>query len=283
MAKKKGFTLIELLVVIAIISLLLAIIVPAVKMAKRKADSASCLTNVKNLTLAWYSYQGENNGRFMSANPGAASSDAPWVTYPVREDGTPCQINTSTPVVTDDDEKRGIAKGKMYEYGIQSFDTYHCPGDRFRKSKYDGTTIFRSYSIPSAFGKGVSRFHQITSPSTRYVFVEEAEGRNYNFGAWEFYTPWDTQNQYSGEWYWRDPIGVTHGNSGILGFCDGHAEVHVWKDSDTKARLDMYFGNPSIHNFGWGADGLNSFFIRSIGQTNDTEYMGRGWAVQNAR
>ena len=54
MFRRKGFTLIELLVVIAIIALLLAIIVPAVKMAKRKAASAVCLTNVKNLSVAWY-------------------------------------------------------------------------------------------------------------------------------------------------------------------------------------------------------------------------------------
>ncbi|HOQ04621.1 MAG TPA: type II secretion system protein [Anaerohalosphaeraceae bacterium] len=282
MTRKKGFTLIELLVVIAIISLLLSIIVPAVKMAKRKAATAVCLTNVKNLTLAWYSYQGENDGRFMAASPTASDAQAPWVRHPIREDGTPCLPTSTNPPVTDDDEKRGIAKGKMYEYGVDNFDTYHCPGDTYRKSKYDGTTIFRSYAIPSALGSGITRFHQITSPATRYNFVEEGEGRNFNFGAWEFYTPWDSFNEFR-EWYWRDPISINHGNSGIIGFCDGHAEIHVWQDSDTKARLDFYFSNPSITDYGFGGNALNTAFapFRTPGQNNDTQYMGRGWAIQS--
>lgn len=279
MTSKKGFTLIELLVAIAIISLLLAIIVPAVRMAKRKAAAAVCLTNAKNLTLAWYSYQGENDGRFMSADPTVPDAQGPWIKHPIKEDGTPCSLTSTDPPVTHDDEKRGIAKGKMYEYGIDSFDTYHCPGDTIRKSKGDRTTIFRSYALPSALGKGVSRFHQITSPSTRYTFVEEGELRNFNFGAWEFYTPWDSENEYK-EWYWRDPISINHGNSGILGFCDGHAEVHVWQDSDTKARIDFYIHNDYIDGYGFGQGNLNTEFYRTPGQNNDTEYMGRGWAYQ---
>ena len=52
----KAFTLIELLVVIAIIALLLAILMPALSMAKKKASTAVCLVNTKNLSLAWYMY-----------------------------------------------------------------------------------------------------------------------------------------------------------------------------------------------------------------------------------
>lgn len=273
MKNKKGFTLIELLVVIAIISLLLAIIVPSLKMAKRKAAKAVCMTNVKNLTLAWYSYQGENDGKFMTASPGTSG----WMQHPEREDGVPCQPTSVTPIVTDDDEKRGIAKGKMYQYGVDNFDTYHCPGDT-RKSKFDGSTIFRSYAMPAALGSGLTRFPQITSPAMRYVFVEEGEGRNFNFGAWEFYTPWDPLNKYQ-RWYWRDPISLNHGNSGVLGFCDGHAETHIWQDPDTKARLDSYYTYP-VSDYGFGS-GLNEYFLPDPTQTNDTEYMGRGWPNQS--
>lgn len=283
MTSKKGFTLIELLVVIAIISLLLSIIIPAINMAKRKAASAVCLTNVKNLTLTWYIYQGENDGRLMSAHPDRPDAEAPWTRHPIRANGNPCNWDSTTPPVTDEDEQRGIARGKMFEYGVDNFDTYHCPGDTMRKSKYDGTPIFRSYALPSIFGHGksISKFYQITQPALRYTFVEEGEGRNYNFGAWEFYTPWDPLNEYE-RWYWRDPISVNHGNSGILGFCDGHAEVRVWQDSDTKDRLTFYFNNP-IDNFGFGSGNLNGEFYPTPGQNNDTEYMGRGWAQRDSR
>ena len=65
--KKKGFTLIELLVVIAIIALLLSIVMPGLNLAKKKASSIVCMANVKNLSLGWFSYKEDNNGRIMSS------------------------------------------------------------------------------------------------------------------------------------------------------------------------------------------------------------------------
>lgn len=49
---RRGFTLIELLVVIAIIAILAAILFPVFARAREKARQASCLSNVKQMTLA---------------------------------------------------------------------------------------------------------------------------------------------------------------------------------------------------------------------------------------
>lgn len=50
--RKQAFTLIELLVVIAIIAILMAILMPALRVAREQVCGISCRGNVKTLTLA---------------------------------------------------------------------------------------------------------------------------------------------------------------------------------------------------------------------------------------
>jgi prepilin-type N-terminal cleavage/methylation domain-containing protein/prepilin-type processing-associated H-X9-DG protein len=62
--RKKSFTLIELLVVIAIISVLVAMLLPAVAKAREKARTIVCQNNEKQLFLIVSMYMEENNGVF---------------------------------------------------------------------------------------------------------------------------------------------------------------------------------------------------------------------------
>src|SRR5579871_6638620 len=81
--KRRGFTLIELLVVIAIIAILAAILFPVFAQAREKARQATCLSNLKQLGLAFLMYASDYDGNFPApiTNYGASHGAIPptWV------------------------------------------------------------------------------------------------------------------------------------------------------------------------------------------------------------
>jgi prepilin-type N-terminal cleavage/methylation domain-containing protein/prepilin-type processing-associated H-X9-DG protein len=76
--KRAAFTLVELLVVIGIITVLIAILLPALKKAREQSRQIACLSNLRQLGAAFVMYCNDNHGTYPSATADDMN-DADWV------------------------------------------------------------------------------------------------------------------------------------------------------------------------------------------------------------
>jgi prepilin-type processing-associated H-X9-DG protein len=226
--------LIELLVVIAIIAILAALLLPALSQAKERGNRVRCLSNHKQLTLAWSVYQDENDGRFVIDDPWGGTNQPSWV-YGVMGVGTD---TTNTAL---------IQMGLLFPYS-KGVGIYRCPTDRtdhcrsyamqsqlacyFNGNRYDPNASIGIPGYPPMYSaKEMTKL----APALMLVFLDESPGGiNDGFFALPATGP-----------HWSDVPAAWHSRGCNFSFADGHAEYWRWVDPRT---LTLVIGAITANN-----------------------------------
>jgi prepilin-type N-terminal cleavage/methylation domain-containing protein/prepilin-type processing-associated H-X9-DG protein len=230
-----GFTLIELLVVISIIAGLLAILIPALRGVREQGRRAVCLSNLRQLTMAWLVYADENDGRLVDGNAFHQHT---------RSNGRRLEgwLGRAFLFPESREEVEGNPdKGALWPY-VGNIDVYRCANGRAghfatysivsgaNGAGMEGTSTDHNPELTSIgvrVGRTVLRLNRltdITSPGAgqRAVFVDHGETTS----AFYVHYLYPTWHQASGP-----PI--HHRGGATLSMADGHAEYWKWKGAET--------------------------------------------------
>jgi prepilin-type N-terminal cleavage/methylation domain-containing protein/prepilin-type processing-associated H-X9-DG protein len=240
---RRAFTLIELLVVIAIIAILASLLLPALSKAKIKAQAVMCMSNGRQLMLAWIQYAQDSDDR-VADNFGAVETKAEITGNTYRNWVNDVMDWSIDPQVFD---LTGIQRAPYYKY-VGSTAVYKCPADHFVNGLQQAAGYIarpRSFSMNCYFGRydptwtstankfytGYSQFLKLTAvptPSNLYVTLDEHPD-SINDGYFDDYADPNYRNW--ANQYWNDLPASYHNGAGGFSFADGHSEIHKWRSS----------------------------------------------------
>ncbi|MHC4569856.1 MAG: type II secretion system protein [Planctomycetota bacterium] len=216
-----AFTLIELLVVIAVISLLMALLVPVLRSAREQGHRVVCLSNLRQLTLAWIVYAEEHDSKivpgeaFMRMRSSHRRLDG-WL-------GGAFKFPESRSAVVESPDK-----GALWPY-VRDIDVYRCPrGRRGHAATYSTVVAANGVQVEGAYARG-TRLTRLTNivnpgPAQRAVFMD----MGHTPVGDDFYV-----HYLYPKWRWHGAPPIRHSDGTTLSMADGHAEYWKWKGRET--------------------------------------------------
>ena len=224
---RNAFTLLELLVVIAIIAILAALLLPALAQGKVLAQRARCLSNQRQLAIAWMIYAGDHGDKLALNGALLPTATATRVLWAAGYNHFYLPAFTETQYLLD-------AKYAALGPYLKAAGVYKCPADQ--NTKLVGTQkmpTVRSYSMNGYLGwitpptdltpgyKVFAKMTELSRPGPAGIFLfQDVLPENLCYPAFVVNMPGAGT-----EGFFHFPSSL-HRRGGVLAFCDGHVEAH---------------------------------------------------------